>query len=124
MDKKDETPPGEKPVSAKRVVRGEGNIRARERSFRNQRAAALRPSEKPERGALSNASEAEYDNTGNQHDDALQPGEGRQKLIAQYRGRQRKRDETPNESTREKRAPTHTSTPDSSDSPEDDVDTP
>jgi hypothetical protein len=126
MDEKDETPPpGEKPESAQRVVRGEGNIRSRERSFSNQRAATLRPSDELEGEASSTtAPEAERDNTGNEHNHALQSGEGRQNLIAQYRRRERKKDEMPNEGAREDRAPTHISSPDSSDSPDDDVDPP
>jgi hypothetical protein len=126
MDKKDDAPErGEKPLSAKRAQeKGEGRIMSRERSFRQQRAAILRPSE-DEMAAADNtatASEAEQD-TAQDEPTHASPDEDRHKLMAQYRRRQRQ-DETPNTRTREERAPSHDSSPDSSDPHDGDVELP
>ena len=127
MDEKDDAPQrGEKPESAKRAQeKGEGHIRSRERSFRQQRAANLRPSE-DETAAADNtttASEAEQD-TAQDEPTHASPDNDRQKLMAQYRRRQHQKDETPNITAREEQTPSHTSSPDSSDPHDGDVDPP
>jgi hypothetical protein len=128
MDEKDDAPQrGQKTESAKRAQeKGEGRIRSRERSFRQQRAAILRPSEDETAAAdktTTTASEAKQDQARDEPTHAS-PDEDRQKLMAQYRRRQRQRDETPDTRTREERAPSHASSTDSSDPRDGDVDPP
>jgi len=130
MDEKDDAPEhGEKPEAAKRArKKAAGNVMSRERSFRQQRAAILRPYEDETAAAATTtttttASEAERDKAQDEPTH-VPPDEDRRKLLAQYRRRQRQRDETPDATISEERAPANASSTDSSDPHDGDVDPP
>jgi hypothetical protein len=83
MDEKDSKPPAKARPSAKRLKRGEGDIRARQRSFMKQRRAVLLPRDEPGREAEGDLPQSAPD------------GADHQQQIAQYRRRQRKSMDAP-----------------------------